>query len=1063
MRLVSAVALVVLLVVVPPCVADTDLPLANPGFEQVSAAGPVVGWREIPVEDGPAGSAIPDASVAHSGLGSLRLVNERQASTVVESDPVALEVGHLYRLSGWIRTSGAHPDPTSRYPTAVPACLSMASFPFTERSPAVGGDTGWTRVERLFLATAASDRVRLYLGHAGTAVGEASFDDVRLEEVDDISEYIPPETVRWLGPAYRYDHRGWIVVHVEGAPYERGFQHGFLLADEIAEYARKLGVLENRGDPAAGWQRLRFMADVTLLRGFDEEYLREMRGIADGVAAAGVEIHGDEPDMLDIVTLNSVVDLGQMERAMRVTPDALTGESFLGAAEELKIAAEDHKCSAFAATGAATASGDVVFGQIFMWGGYTGVHWNVVMDLDPTEGHRLVYHTFPGGIHSGADFYINDAGIVIGETTVSQTPYDPSGTPQANRIRKAAQYADSIDGVTEILWRHNNGMYTNDWPIADVKSGEVAIFLLGTHRSRLWRTSDDPAPFGLPGFLWANNNNRDREVRKEYAAQPEDAPYDVVFGPWNRDLAFNAFYREHAGEIDAPAAARMFATSPINRAHACDGKITTTEMARELVFLAHAGKTTLRSKYPREGWRILPADLPGVEPHLSQGWAVISPVFVTERLQASRRQPPPAAPEEPELEVDEVEGLLTVDPERLWRGTVFPAGGRESWFVSGSAAYWEILHDLPEEPEEAVETLGDAMAELNARYLYTVSREEDVRALDAERAYDRYGPYRIPRIKGTVALHQLHLLLGTERFLEIMGAVHERFAGREATTEEILATMDEAAGRPVRAFLLQWLEREGLPRIEVRAQRRQRRGGWEVELTARQAGTPYHVVTLVEVEAGGVRHLRRMELDGASTTEELRFDQRPDRVAFDPLFSVPVRHESFFTFDNVLDDFDDLAIVYGTIRGAELDHELALRYQLVLADAYVEVLPRLLEDAEVDDAAAAGHDLVVLGSTADNAFLRRVAGLLPLELGPGTFSWREEVHARPDEGMYLALASPLAPRRPLYLVLANSQGQLERMTRAWRRDLGSWAVVRGDEVVDRGHHPVERFQLELGE
>ena len=79
-----------------------------------------------------------------------------------------------------------------------------------------------------------------------------------------------------------------------------------------------------------------------------------------------------------------------------------------------------------------------------MWSGYTGLHWNVITDIVPSDGYRLVYHTFPGGIHSGADFYLNEAGIAFGETTVAQTPYEADSTPQSNRARKAAQYAASI-------------------------------------------------------------------------------------------------------------------------------------------------------------------------------------------------------------------------------------------------------------------------------------------------------------------------------------------------------------------------------------------------------------------------------------------------------------------------------------------------------------------------------------------------------------------------------------------------------------------------------------------
>ena len=343
--------------------------------------------------------------------------------------------------------------------------------------------------------------------------------------------------------------------------------------------------------------------------------------------------------------------------------------------------------------------GDIVFGQIFMWYGYTGVHWNVITDVVPSDGYRLVYQTFPGGIHSGSDFYLNEAGIAFGETTVMQTPYEADSTPQSNRARKAAQYAASIDDVERILWEKNNGMYTNDWPIADVNTGEVAILLLGTHAKKLWRTSEDMAPFGTPGFLWANNNNRDPEVRKEYVAQPDDRPFDLMFSPWNRDIAFNEFYREYKGRIDANAGVRLWASSPVNRAHACDGKITTTEMANQMVFLAHHGKVTLREKFPTKGWRILP-DLPGAEPHLSLGYSVVSPVFVADRLKAAHvtRKAPKDA-ETPKLELGEVAEEYEITKKELWRGTVEPASPAESWFVSATAAYWRILEGLDDDEQ----------------------------------------------------------------------------------------------------------------------------------------------------------------------------------------------------------------------------------------------------------------------------------------------------------------------------------------------------------------------------
>lgn len=982
---------------------------------------------------------------------------------VARSGPIALQVGHLYRVSGWIRTENALSDPTARYPTAVPATISMASFPFTNHAPAIGGTRDWTRVETLFFATQSEDRVRVHLGHNGPATGKAWFADIEVEKVDDIHEMIPRETVRWIGDAYRYDHKGWIFVHIEGEPYERGFQYGYLLADEIVAYMAKLGWYENNESDVAGWNTLRFIADATLLRKYDEEYLTEMKGIADGARRAGATFHDREIDLVDIVTLNSVVDIGQMRRAMGITPHALTGQSFLKNEEEMDIPDDEHSCSAFAATGPATKDGDVVFGQIFMWGGYTGVHWDVITDVVPSEGHRLVYHTFPGGIHSGADFYINEAGIVIGETTVSQTPFDQEGTPQSNRIRKAAQYASSIDEVAEILSKQNNGMYTNDWPIADVKSGEVAIFLLGTEESRLWRTGDDIAPFGLPGFLWANNNNRDPEVRKEYVAQPEDRPYDLVFSPWNRDVAFNEFYREHAGSIDAQAGVELWASSPVNRAHACDGKITTGEMAREMVFLAHYGKVTLREKFPEAGSRRMP-DLPGAIPHLSLGYSVASPVFVTEALKAARAgNAALAAPasEGDEIETIDEEGVrdarLALDHRELWRRTVYPASDAESWFVSGSAAYWRILRALDQDAAAAEDSIRNALHELTTRYHYTVSREGDLVPLETARAYDRYAPYRIPRIKGVFALHQLRLALGTERFLAAMRAVHEKFAEREATTDQIIGALGEAAGEPVDRWIRPWIEREGLPSLSTRGAFKEGRDGpVSGTLTIARDEDDPPLALSVAIIAEGRRELRELRLDEPSVTLTFETGASPVTIEIDPFGDVPVDTELFYTWPNFIDDFHSTSIVYGTAQQIEANHTLARRFQETLADAYVEILPPLVKDAELDDEARAKRDLIVLGSRRDNAYIESIAERLPdnlpLELGPNWFRWQDETFARPDQGLFLVVPNPDNPQRALYLLLANSALQLHHMTESYRRGIPSWALFEGGEITGRGYH-----------
>lgn len=1054
-RFVSAVALLSfspLLAAAPPVVP-------NGGFEE--ASGPIAASWSVDSPIGAESTVVRDSGVAHGGGASLHLSAPSPASISVSSAEVLLEVGHVYRLSAFVRTEKAVSDPTGRYPTPVAAALTMASFPFTNHSGAAGATRPFGKVETLFVATTAKDRVRLHLGLNGTATGAAWFDDVALEEVSDVRELVPMETVRWHGPAFRYDEKGWIFVHVEGEPYARGFQYGTLLSEEIAGYAKKLGIQENPKDGPGAWAEMRFMADAVFLRKFDEEYLLEMKGMADGAAKAGAKIDGKPVDFLDVVTMNSSIDLDYVRSALRATPHPLTGRSFLTSEDEAKIPERAHKCSSFVATGAATKDGRPVFGQIFMWAGYTGVHFNVITDIVPEKGNRLVYQGFPGGIHSGTDFYMNSAGILIGETTVAQTPWNIDGTPMSNRIRKAAQYAVSIDDVARILREKNNGMYTNDWPIADLKTNEVAILLLGTKSSKLWRTKEDPSPFGTPGFLWANNNPRDPEVRKEYGVQPDDAPYDLAFGPWDRDVAFRKWYDEVKGKIDAVETVNLWASSPINRPHACDGKVTTAEMAEKLVFLAHYGKVTLREKFPSAGNRRMP-DHAGAIPHLTLGYAVFSPVFIAQKLKEAKAEEAAAtpAPKEPALDLTDVEGRFKLDKTKLWRGSVFPKTDATNGLVSGSAAYWQMLKALPDDAPKAFTSLRDQLAGLNARAAYFAAKEGDVAIRDAKREYSRRSPYQIPRIKGTFALHQLRLLLSSETFLKAMDTAYTANANREVTPEELVAALSKGAGRDVAAFLAPWIEAKGFPDPTVEVTAAEDGEEWKVTLVVTQAGTPYEFLGSVAIDAGGKRLVKPYEVRGERTELTFAVPGKPERIVFDAGRDIPVPLANSYSFVNFSDDFKRTKIVYGTTRQIEANHTLALRFQTTLADAYSEELPPVVKDSEIAEEELAASDLFLLGPPSDNALVARVLEKLPVTFGKGTFTWEGKTYARPDDGLYLCLPSPWNPERVVWLFAGNSALELHQMTKAYPSGLPQWALWRGDEIKSQGWAPVDRFVFE---
>src|SRR6202158_3283697 len=120
-----------------------------------------------------------------------------------------------------------------------------------------------------------------------------------------------------------------------------------------------------------------------------------------------------------------------------------------------------------------------------------GERWNMIFDIKPIRGHRILMDGLPGVITSDDDFGINSAGIMITETTITGfASFDPAGSPEFYRARKAMQYSNSIDDYVSIMLDGNNGGYANDWLIGDNKTGEIALFELGLKEHSVRRTRD---------------------------------------------------------------------------------------------------------------------------------------------------------------------------------------------------------------------------------------------------------------------------------------------------------------------------------------------------------------------------------------------------------------------------------------------------------------------------------------------------------------------------------------------------------------------------------------------
>ena len=180
------------------------------------------------------GMATPDSSVHHNSLRSLRVEPGKQLSdAIVRSAPVNLAIGKRYELSGWVRTENLSVRDTDRSPIATGAALAMASMPFDVHSASLAGTKPWTRVSLKFTATRAQDQILLTAGNGGAFDGKAWFDGVSIDEASTTDEWPARDAVKTFGPGYRYPSAAWIYLHIEGEPYERGYQHGYLMAREI--------------------------------------------------------------------------------------------------------------------------------------------------------------------------------------------------------------------------------------------------------------------------------------------------------------------------------------------------------------------------------------------------------------------------------------------------------------------------------------------------------------------------------------------------------------------------------------------------------------------------------------------------------------------------------------------------------------------------------------------------------------------------------------------------------------------------------------------------------------
>ena len=420
--------------------------------------------------------------------------------------------------------------------------------------------------------------------------------------------------IRQYGNGYRYNIQGWIYLYIEGEPKDRGFQHGNLLSEEIVDMINRWSDLihnhpkikkltksisEEKHDKITEtfWNFCTKWSYKFYKNKYEDypEYRDEIQGIADGVNNQGGMIFGRNVTYEDILTCNEMYEflskitnskfrkgfhplLTLFKNLLEVEP-SLSEINAIDFISDFICPSGNHKCNGFTATGNATTDGQLVFTNsmwstdtavIWWWSYYITFRWSLILDINPSQGNRVIMASAPSYIWSDHDYYQNDVGIVLLETTCPQGLWDNRGLPLAIRARMAMQYGNNISDVMNFLKYRNDGCMNAVWLIGDSKTGEIARFELGYRNSWYNKTSN--------GFLWSANNPFNFRVRLEqfhlgdylkqvfsfiFLKSKTYMYYTPRYIAGGRDIKYNDLGVEHYGNMDIDVVKEIMSTNPI--------------------------------------------------------------------------------------------------------------------------------------------------------------------------------------------------------------------------------------------------------------------------------------------------------------------------------------------------------------------------------------------------------------------------------------------------------------------------------------------------------------------
>ena len=398
-----------------------------------------------------------------------------------------------------------------------------------------------------------------------------------------------------------YEKNGWLYVSIKGAPKKRGYDYGLCVADRMKKVFKMLqfNCMTNYGRDWSYFIELSDKYLFDIIESDFREFFDEMVGFTEGCCAGGTKT-----TVREIVAWNNMISLLDY-----IHPYATGGRaSSEGGASD--------RCSSFIACGDYTKDGGIVLCHSNFSEFLEGQFANVVLDILPSKGHRILLQGFIGWMWSGTDFFVTSAGIVGAESTLGGfNKYEENKYPISCRIRQCMQYGNTLDDYLRILQKGNAGDYANAWFFGNIKTNEIMMIELGLKYVNVKRTTNgyfigmnaayDPRIRNLEcvntGIDDVRRHQGARKVRlpqlmEEYKGRIDEETakvmiadhYDVYlhrYNPCSRTVCahYELDPREFMSQESRPV--------PFAPRGAVDGCVITSEMAKKMKFLLRWGNS----------------------------------------------------------------------------------------------------------------------------------------------------------------------------------------------------------------------------------------------------------------------------------------------------------------------------------------------------------------------------------------------------------------------------------------------------------------------------------------